>query len=895
MNIFNFLSRKPEFDMKINNLLSSESPVKWVFYGDSITHGSLHTFGQRSYVELFSERIRYELDRSMDIVINTAISGNTTQDLLESFEWRVAGVKPDVVFLMIGMNDCHRQKGISVNDFEANLLQLVSLIKDINAIPIMQTTCPPLVGKPDYESYSSLDLYMDSIRRVASVQGLMLIEHTKLWQKNREHHDSWMNNLVHPNAMGHRVLARTLFEHLDIYDKAAPSSKLPITSLPGQIKAVKTMSNKVPEISILPIDRRLAQVDASHPTLSALLNLIQNNVIQSRRHQPWKAPRWKTAKITAQHIEEIGLLARLNPKESASLTEEAMNLASELMQYHHKRGLPKELGDYYELFLAETALSLIYLLEYFSPFISEKQQQILEQHFSFVSDALWDLILASHEYDDRTQSRLAWNHSQFVHAIMGICAIKQCNKHSDARLERAILWIEGYLSHSLTWDGFSREGIFYIGATRMPLLLFLMALKEHKSIDLLNHAGLTNHWQYLINEWIPDTTTFITRNDINHVKHSTTLSSLPLYAYLFQCKKALTLWDTIAGEKGDKTFGNPSAESNRNGSLVLNFLFYPTELSLLPSIEPYIEAFKVYREAGVVVGYSKQQASFKYSFQASSHFAEIHSQSDHGQIYLYLNGDTLLGDASVGNNRNAETPGQSEGHNALMIDGKGMALSGSGWQTCSVLEDATCHGDYHSMRANLTPAYNAYHSRVTLAYYKRLVIVHAAEPYHIVVLDSVSDYHEEEHKFSYRFHTHPDHTIGHEDGNIHIEAPHSELKIVPLGLNWDPQSNKQFVFKNETRSTYIDAEFLSRDFIGGYILIPTTKKTLSVQASQNQVVLSTKTHESKVTLHQGLENNKRLSCQTIQKANGGRGEDIVLSSDDSTPDHLTGELLVSHK
>ena len=650
------------------------------------------------------------------------------------------------------------------------------------------------------------------------------------------------------------------------------------------------MYTKYSSVNILNINGRLAKINTTHPSLQAMLGLIQSNVAQSRRHQPWRAPRWKTAKITAQHIEEIGLLAHLNRSESASLAEEAMSLVNDLMGYYETEVLPKELGDYYELFLAETALSLIYILEYFSPFISEKQQKKYSKYLSFASNELWNLILNSHEYDERTQSRLAWNHSQFVHAVTGLCAIKQSNKDSDIRLERAILWIEGYLSHSLTWDGFSREGVFYIGATRMPLLLFLMALKEHRSIDLLCHSGLTNHWQYLINEWVPSTSAFITRNDVNHVKYSTALSSLPLYSYLFQCKKTLALWEEIAGEEGDKTYGNPSAESNRNGSLVLNFLFYPTELGLPSDIESYIEPFKVYREAGVVVGFSKQKASFKYSFQASSHYAEIHSQSDHGQIYLYLNGDTLLGDTSVGNNRNPETPGQSEGHNTLMIDGKGMALSGAGWQTCSILEDTICHGDYHSIRANLTPAYNAYHSRITLSYYKRLVIIHTKEPYHIVVLDSVNGYDKKEHEFSYRFHTDPDHTISYSQSNIHIEAPSSELQIIPLGINWEPQESKQFLFKNEARSSYVDASFLSKDFIGGYVLFPTTKNTTSVTVEKDQISLSTKTHESKITLHLAPESDKILYCQTTQKDNKVLENSIVLHGDGSTPDHLTGNI-----
>lgn len=85
-------------DMKrIKAFLECSDPVKWLFYGDSITHGAVHTFGRRDYTEYFAERVRAEMGRRMDMILNTAISGNTTQDLLESFDWRVAHFRPDVV------------------------------------------------------------------------------------------------------------------------------------------------------------------------------------------------------------------------------------------------------------------------------------------------------------------------------------------------------------------------------------------------------------------------------------------------------------------------------------------------------------------------------------------------------------------------------------------------------------------------------------------------------------------------------------------------------------------------------------------------------------------------------------------------------------------------------
>ena len=51
-------------------------PVTWVFLGDSITQGVRHTRGRRGYVEHFAERVRGELGRRSDAVVNSGVSAH---------------------------------------------------------------------------------------------------------------------------------------------------------------------------------------------------------------------------------------------------------------------------------------------------------------------------------------------------------------------------------------------------------------------------------------------------------------------------------------------------------------------------------------------------------------------------------------------------------------------------------------------------------------------------------------------------------------------------------------------------------------------------------------------------------------------------------------------------
>ncbi|MEI8245015.1 MAG: SGNH/GDSL hydrolase family protein [Lentisphaerota bacterium] len=207
---------------KIKRLLSSETPVRWVFSGDSITHGALHTYGERDYTELFSERIRFEMRRSLDIVIKTAISGTSTFSPLENFNTLIGQFAPHVVFLMFGMNDCSAEF-VPPEKFESNLNDLVDRITSIGAIPILQTTCPVLPNsRPEREPY--LDKYMDIIRKTAEVKEIELIDHNLFWKNNGSDLHYWMNDAIHPNAFGHRIFARLIFETMGIFDAAGSNT-----------------------------------------------------------------------------------------------------------------------------------------------------------------------------------------------------------------------------------------------------------------------------------------------------------------------------------------------------------------------------------------------------------------------------------------------------------------------------------------------------------------------------------------------------------------------------------------------------------------------------------------------------------------------------------------------
>lgn len=213
----------------IRDLLAGQAPLTWVFTGDSITHGALHTLGWRSYPEHFAERVRWELRRMRDIVINSGISGERTGGLLADLEWRVLRFQPSVVLIMIGMNDCTAGPD-GHESFRRDLKSLVERARDAGALPILNT--PNTVYTANASGRADLPAYAEIVRAVAGEEHVALVDHWNYWQAakpNQEDLLPWIEDKsIHPGVYGHRAFARLIFKELGIHDENSPTCKLEV-------------------------------------------------------------------------------------------------------------------------------------------------------------------------------------------------------------------------------------------------------------------------------------------------------------------------------------------------------------------------------------------------------------------------------------------------------------------------------------------------------------------------------------------------------------------------------------------------------------------------------------------------------------------------------------------
>lgn len=204
-------------------LVDKSHPLTWVFTGDSITHGAKHTHGSRTYVEHFAERVRWELGRVQDIVINTGISGDKAEGILRAFEWRIGRFKPDVVSIMIGMNDCTRGPK-KREEFRTNLCQLIRRTRALGAVPVLHTqnTIEPSAA----QERGDLPAYATIVAEVAHDEKAVLVDHWRHWQtacQDPQMLKQWLNDPIHPNARGHREFAILTFQVLGIYSTNSPT------------------------------------------------------------------------------------------------------------------------------------------------------------------------------------------------------------------------------------------------------------------------------------------------------------------------------------------------------------------------------------------------------------------------------------------------------------------------------------------------------------------------------------------------------------------------------------------------------------------------------------------------------------------------------------------------
>ncbi|MEU2678476.1 GDSL-type esterase/lipase family protein [Streptomyces sp. NPDC007107] len=209
---------------RISTILNSDTPATWLFIGDSITHGALHTNGWRSYPEHWTERVRWELGKpkNRDFVIDSGVSGATSAELTASFAERVTAFSPKVVSIMIGTNDI-ATAGLGPERYRANLVSLVGSVRALPGSPVPVLQSPNPVDPAVWPGRAALSDYARVMGEVAAQQNVVFVDHHDDWLTGNGGQVplSLLNDGLHPNERGHHRIALKMIRDLQIFDSGS--------------------------------------------------------------------------------------------------------------------------------------------------------------------------------------------------------------------------------------------------------------------------------------------------------------------------------------------------------------------------------------------------------------------------------------------------------------------------------------------------------------------------------------------------------------------------------------------------------------------------------------------------------------------------------------------------
>jgi len=202
---------------------------KVIFLGDSITQAGESVEGEGTY-KGFITSLKENIGQEMEL-INKGISGNKVPDLLLRYKNDVLELKPNIVFIYIGINDVWHKydwgSGTDIDIYENGLRKIISEIKTTGAKIILCT--PTVIGENIGEfklvnnfkyiettdiMNNDLDAFSDVVRNLSSEFNTELLDLRKKFKDYISKNN--MENLskgiltydgVHLNNEGNKLIA----------------------------------------------------------------------------------------------------------------------------------------------------------------------------------------------------------------------------------------------------------------------------------------------------------------------------------------------------------------------------------------------------------------------------------------------------------------------------------------------------------------------------------------------------------------------------------------------------------------------------------------------------------------------------------------------------------------
>lgn len=188
-----------------------------LFQGDSITHGGRggdpnHYMGH-SYAYLIAARIGADVPERELNFLNRGVSGNTVNDLLARWQKDAIDLKPDVLSILIGVND---RSTYSVDDYRKTYTRLLEMT--MSALPrVVLVLCDPFVNARETATSRArieVDARRAVVKELAEAFKAIHVPTQDIYDEaaRRGNPNYWIWDEVHPMPAGHELLARRWIE-----------------------------------------------------------------------------------------------------------------------------------------------------------------------------------------------------------------------------------------------------------------------------------------------------------------------------------------------------------------------------------------------------------------------------------------------------------------------------------------------------------------------------------------------------------------------------------------------------------------------------------------------------------------------------------------------------------
>ncbi|MEW9700347.1 SGNH/GDSL hydrolase family protein [Paenibacillus sp. SI8] len=205
---------------------------KLVMIGDSVTdcerarpigEGRNDALG-KGYVSIVDGLLNAVYPQLQIRTINVGTSGNTVLDLKQRWRTDVLDLKPDWLSIMIGINDVWRhfdlpnqpERHVDIETYERTLRELVEQTRPVAKGIVLMT---PFYIEPNPQDAMrfKMDQYGQVVKKIAEETGALFVNTQAAFEPLlNEFYPAYIAwDRVHPNHIGHAVLANAFLRALD--------------------------------------------------------------------------------------------------------------------------------------------------------------------------------------------------------------------------------------------------------------------------------------------------------------------------------------------------------------------------------------------------------------------------------------------------------------------------------------------------------------------------------------------------------------------------------------------------------------------------------------------------------------------------------------------------------